>query len=730
MSSRAVEELLAATWPQARAAEALLALAHAAGLRPREATASATESTEGVETLGARLAATAEECELELEVLETSYSGAAELLARAAPALLRIEDPAGETRLLALVRGGKRARVLAPDGERRRCDLELLRELWCAPHERVVEALVARVLDAAGMQGLRRTRARAALLGEHLGAVPIGGAYVLRLPPGCSFLAAMRHARLAPLALAVALSGFAASFLGVLSWIPFGRGVLAGRFEPAWLAAWGLLVLSVLPLRWLEAWLQSLFGVRFGLLLRRRLMAGATRLEPEAVRGEGSGALLGRVLDSEALEALLLGGGFVLVAATMDVTLSAWVLSRGPAPVLALALFALWLAAALALGSRHWRSSRAQADARLAMTHDLVERMQGQRTRVVQEPRERWHLAEDAHLARYLERSRVLDRDALALLALVGGGWLVAGAGALGSALVAGRVEPLGLALGIGAVLLGQQALARLCSGLVQLSACAVAWRQVRPIFRAAARAEDRGLPREALRPGGTMESMPGSTPGNTAPLLAGRDLRFRHAGREREALAGAAFELSAGECVLLEGPSGGGKSTLVSLLAGWRTPRAGMLLLNGLDRASQGAARWRRRVAAAPQFHENHVFAETLAFNLLLASPPENDLPAGVAAVPAEVRAEERARAVCAELGLGPLLERMPSGLRQILGETGWQLSHGERSRLFVARALLAEPDLVVLDESLAALDPETASQVLDCVRRRAAALLVVAHP
>jgi ATP-binding cassette subfamily B protein len=63
-------------------------------------------------------------------------------------------------------------------------------------------------------------------------------------------------------------------------------------------------------------------------------------------------------------------------------------------------------------------------------------------------------------------------------------------------------------------------------------------------------------------------------------------------------------------------------------------------------------------------------------------------------------------------------------------VGESGWQLSHGERSRLFVARALLADANLVVLDESLAALDPETAALVLDCVRRRAGALLVVAHP
>jgi ATP-binding cassette subfamily B protein len=71
-----------------------------------------------------------------------------------------------------------------------------------------------------------------------------------------------------------------------------------------------------------------------------------------------------------------------------------------------------------------------------------------------------------------------------------------------------------------------------------------------------------------------------------------------------------------------------------------------------------------------------------------------------------------------------------MPSGLRQIVGETGWQLSHGERSRLFVARALLADADLVVLDESLAALDPETAGRVLACARRRARSLLLVAHP
>jgi ATP-binding cassette subfamily B protein len=67
---------------------------------------------------------------------------------------------------------------------------------------------------------------------------------------------------------------------------------------------------------------------------------------------------------------------------------------------------------------------------------------------------------------------------------------------------------------------------------------------------------------------------------------------------------------------------------------------------------------------------------------------------------------------------------------LLQTVGETGWQLSHGERSRLYMARALLQRADLVILDESFAALDPENLQRALRCVLTRAATLLVIAHP
>jgi ATP-binding cassette subfamily B protein len=71
-----------------------------------------------------------------------------------------------------------------------------------------------------------------------------------------------------------------------------------------------------------------------------------------------------------------------------------------------------------------------------------------------------------------------------------------------------------------------------------------------------------------------------------------------------------------------------------------------------------------------------------------------------------------------------------MPAGLQQRVGETGWQLSHGERSRVFLARALLQRAPLTVLDESFAALDPHTLHQCLSSALQRAQALVVIAHP
>ncbi len=200
--------------------------------------------------------------------------------------------------------------------------------------------------------------------------------------------------------------------------------------------------------------------------------------------------------------------------------------------------------------------------------------------------------------------------------------------------------------------------------------------------------------------------------------LIDADSLTYRYQPQSEPVLRGASLTIHHGERILVEGPSGGGKSTLASLLVGLRKPDSGLLLLNGLDRHTLGDA-WHQFATEAPQFHENHVLSGTIGFNLLMGRN-----------WPATDEELKEASDLCVELGLGGLLERMPSGMMQTIGETGWQLSHGERSRIFLARALLQDAQLTILDESFAALDPETLETCLACALRRARTLIVIAHP
>ena len=691
------------SWPANRLGEALEALAHRSGLRPKSAELPLPTADLGDDPrrLGLWIESVAGCLGIEAEPTEIRYGHLERKLTFMAPALVRCPDG----RLLALLNA---TTILAPDLSVQHLGTEAVRAEFCADVEAPFASELNQLLEAASIPEKRRERVRVALLRERLAGVGVGHAWMLRLPPGSNLPRQLRLMHV-PQRLAILAGAHLLQYmLWLAAWAVVGSAALEGRLDRGLLLAWALLLLTLVPVRGLITWLQGLVSITVGGLLKERLLSGALRLNPDEIRHQGAGQLLGRVIESEALEALALSGGFLALVSVIELVLAALVLGAGAGGNGHALLLGLWLILAGGLGWRYFLAEHRWTDARISMTHDLVERMVGHRTRLAQQPREQWHHSEDQQLEHYQAVSQAVDRRGATLMAVVPRGWLVVGIAGLAPAFVSGGA-PASLAVSVGGLLLAYRAFRRLASGMWNLTEAAIAWKQVAPLFEAAAREESSGSPALAI-----ME-----TASERGAVIEARDLVFRYPNQSESVLQRCNLSISAGERLLLEGPSGGGKSTLASLLTGMRRPESGLLLARGLDRHTLGAQGWLRRVSSAPQFHENHVLTGTFAFNLLMARDgwlSEKD--------------HQEAEAICRELGLGPLLDKMPAGMLQMVGESGWQLSHGERSRLYIARALLQGSDVLIFDESFAALDPENLGLALDCVLKRARTVMVIAHP
>jgi ATP-binding cassette subfamily B protein len=665
---------------------------------------------DGREELGARLGIAAGiACLGPADRFELAYADVASgLSARArleVPAVLRVGLGSGA--LLGVVSyTGPQARLLSPDGEVVSCDVATLSGLLRAPAEAPVRHNLEDTARRAGFEGARAATVRDALLLAALGAQRVAEGSRLR-PASPTLPAALRAAGIGG-RLAAATTAYVAqlALLVALWWMVGARAVAAGDLKLG--SGWILVVGALVAARLMAAFAAGRVAIDAGAVLRERLLHGIFALDAERTRRAGIGQLMGAIVDTEAIESLALGGGLPAAVGLFELGTGLSIAACGIAGRWHLALAAFWTLVALALGARVQKALRAWTAQRLALTHDLVERMVGQRTVVAQEPPELHHRQEDRALGAYAIAGRALDGAVARLTVLVPRGWLIAAVAILATRLDDLSSRPGSFAASLGGILFVYGALRKLTQAWPSLGAAAIAARNVAPLF-----AGGEGLQTAVY----SAESSPAAFP--DVPLIAARDLAFRYPGRGEPVLSGCNFEIRRGDRILLEGPSGGGKSTLGALLCGLRAPTSGSLRYDGVGWDVLGTLAWRARVGAAPQFHENHVFSASLLFNLLLgrAWPPR---PEDVA----------EAEAVCRELDLGPLLARMPSGLEQLVGESGWQLSHGERSRLYIARSLLQPLAVRVLDESFAALDPETLERALACVLRRAETLLVIAHP
>jgi ATP-binding cassette, subfamily B, multidrug efflux pump len=446
--------------------------------------------------------------------------------------------------------------------------------------------------------------------------------------------------------------------------------------------------------------------------LRRDLFARLCQLDAGFYRRMRTGDLMSRLTSDLASVRALLGAGLLNLVNTLfayavalplmlalDARLTFWALL--PYPVL--------LLAARAFGRGIHRRATALQAALGSLSATVEEDLAGWREL-------RSHAVEEVHEARAAERSAAVQRAALSLArwraALVPVVGLAAGA-SLVTVLAAGGARVIEHRLTVGALVaftlyIGLLAWPTLSLGwmLSLWQRGLAAWARLREILEARSPLEE-----------GTARG--DGQPDSRAPLLEVSALHVS-LGSQR-ILDGLSLRVPAGSLCALVGPVGAGKTTLAEAVTRLLEVPPGTVRLDGHDVTELPVAAVRARVAYAPQ--SAFLFSASITENIELG------LPAGVERGSDEARARvaEAARAA----GLEAELARLPQGLATRVGERGLTLSGGQRQRVALARALVSQRPLLVLDDSLSAVDAETEVVILDALRallpRRT--ILLVSH-
>jgi ATP-binding cassette subfamily B protein len=682
---------------------------------------------------------------IEILPVETTYSRLDEMLGKFSPGIMQIgkSESCPQGKFLICLKSKKdHITILTPSLKKEKLPISLVHDVICYDWESKIEKPVENLLNDIGVASVRKNRVKQTIFNEQLGNLHIAGIWMLRMNPGVNPVKRMFVERIPHKLAGMITANIFVSILGLASWTVIGMGAFHGEFEWVWLTAWALLLITMIPFRLMANWFSSLLSIQMGVIFKERLLYGVLKLKPEQTKTEGVGQFMGRVMESEAVKQMAMGGGLMVFYSLTQLLVAMGILMVSGAGIL-LALFAVWFFVSIIVGWRYFILRRDFTIQYRVMTNDLIERMVGHRTRLAQEDKNHWHDEEDQILSRYLSIGEKLDMAGTIFQSLIPRGWLLLGLGGFTYSYIINPEGVITLGMMLGAIMITSKAYSSLVEGMFSFIELFIAWKQFEPIFKAGKMAQDtdtggsfaagdyikadnKPLNKTYIRPIKQPDVATQNGPVSEEesllaeqPTLMIRDLTFRYREFGKAVIESGSFDINPGDRILIKGPSGGGKSTLASILACIRHPQNGLILFNGVDRETIGSDEWRKQVVMVPQFHENFILTESFAFNLLMGRQ-----------WPPTAQDYKDAKTICEELGLGELLKRMPSGFQQMVGESGWRLSHGEKSRVYIARALLQKSEVLILDESFAALDPVSLKQAMDCVLKRVKSLIVIAHP